>query len=166
MPCSILTCQIARGASGATAAAMMGGGRTKTGRRKSQGGGSSGGSGNIRSTPVTVNGPLGQQASCSGDSPGESEEYDDSCGSESDDCTRPHHHHHRHRHQQQQQQHLVMNMLGSENTMNSKACRYSAVPGGQGGAIYGQGGGRPIFLNDETLLVSDKKSLPRGLRSK
>ncbi|ODN02039.1 hypothetical protein Ocin01_04630 [Orchesella cincta] len=45
-----------------------------------------------------------------------------------------------------------------------------STPAGNGlngpGGIYGQG--RPIFLNDETLLVSDKdrKSLPRGLRPK
>lgn len=170
---SLFVTQIARGSAAAAAviAGGGGGGRCKSGRRKSQGGGSSGGSGNTRSTPVTMNGPMGQAigatASCSGESPGESDEYDDSCGSESDECRHPHHQHHHHHHLQQQ--HLVMGMLGSgDSNMSSKACRYSAIPVTQAGIIYGQAGGRPIFLNDETLLVSDKdrKSLPRGLRSK
>lgn len=161
----IVVAQIARGSAAATAL-ITGGGRSKSGRRKSQGGGSSG---NTRTTPVTMNGQMGQTmgtmaASCSG----ESDEYDDSCGSESDECFHLQHQQQQQLQLQQQHQHLVMGMLGPGESTMSKACRYSAIPIGQAGGIYGQAGGRPIFLNDETLLVSDKdrKSLPRGLRPK
>ncbi|XP_035706801.1 Down syndrome cell adhesion molecule-like protein Dscam2 isoform X3 [Folsomia candida] len=78
---------------------------------------------------------------------GESDEYDDSCGSDSE---------------------AALGDAGLMNDNNTTSSRLKLTSsGGGGGLLYATNGRGNMFRNnDETLLVSDRKSLPRGGRSK
>jgi hypothetical protein len=91
---------------------------------------------------------------CGGDSSaGESDEYDnDSCGSDSEVLGD-----------------LRLTNDNNTNTMSSTINRMKlgSCGGVGGGGLYSTNTrGSTLFRNDETLLVSDRKSLPRGGRSK
>jgi len=83
--------------------------------------------------------------SCGGESSaGESDEYDDSCGSDSE-------------------AHGDLRLMNDNNMSTSTMNRMKLGNCGLGSGLYSTNTrGSTLFRNDETLLVSDRKSLSRG----